>query len=56
MIDLASNVFSLSECEGLKNLLKNPEDDFQEVISLLEKKVLETQRELLSQRESIDLL
>jgi PAS domain S-box-containing protein len=51
MIDLASNVFSLSECEGLKNLLKNPEDDFQEVISLLEKKVLEnTERVIESER------
>ncbi|MFX1277781.1 MAG: PAS domain S-box protein [Promethearchaeota archaeon] len=39
MIDLESSVFSLSECEELKNLLKNPEDDFQTIISLLEKKV-----------------
>ena len=41
MIDLVSNIFSLSECEDLKNLLKNPEDDFQTVISLLEKKITE---------------
>ena len=41
MIDLESSVFSLSECEELKNLLKNPEDDFQNIISLLEKKVEE---------------
>lgn len=57
MIDLASNVFSLSECEGLKNLLKNPEDDFQEVISLLEKKVLEnTERVIESERKYRSLI
>ena len=47
MIDLASNVFSLSESEELKNLLKNPEDDFQNIISLLEKKVFENTEKVI---------
>ena len=47
MIDLASNVFSLSESEQLKNLLKNPDDDFQTVISLLEKKVDENTKKII---------
>jgi len=40
------NVFSPSEYEKLKNLLKNPKDDFQEIVSLLEKKVEESKKQL----------
>ncbi|MFX0002146.1 MAG: PAS domain S-box protein [Candidatus Hodarchaeota archaeon] len=33
--------FSSSECENLKSLLKDPDHDFQKLISILEKKVIE---------------
>ena len=46
MFNLASNVFSLSECDKLKKLLKNPEDDFQEIILLLENKVDENTKQI----------
>ena len=39
------NVFSLSECENLKKLLKNPKEDFQEILSLLETKVEESNKQ-----------
>ncbi|MFX1376816.1 MAG: ATP-binding protein [Promethearchaeota archaeon] len=37
-----SNVFSLSESEELKKVLKNPEDDLQKIISLLKRKLVES--------------
>ncbi len=45
MLNSISNVFSLPECEKLKKILKNPEDDFQEIISLLERKVEESNKQ-----------
>ncbi|MFX1425577.1 MAG: PAS domain S-box protein [Promethearchaeota archaeon] len=47
---MESNIFSLSEYQELKTLLKNPEDDLQQIISLLEKKVQERTR-LISESE-----
>jgi len=47
----ALNVFSPSEYEKLKNLLKNPEDDFQEIAFLLEKKVEESGKQLIELKE-----
>ena len=38
MSSITSNFFSSSECERLKSLLKNPEKDLEEIISLLEYK------------------
>ena len=41
MSNVKSNIFSSSEEEQLKSLLKNPEQDLEEIISLLERKVEE---------------
>ncbi|MCK4287529.1 MAG: PAS domain-containing protein, partial [Candidatus Lokiarchaeota archaeon] len=41
MSNVKSNIFSSSEGEQLKSLLKNPEQDLEEIISLLERKVEE---------------
>jgi len=41
MSSITSNFFSSSECERLKSLLKNPEKDLEDIISLLESKVEE---------------
>jgi len=46
MTSSLSSIFSSSECEDLKNLLKNPRDDFQRIVSLLESKVEESQKGL----------
>lgn len=51
MTSSALNVFSPSEYEKLKNLLKNPEDDFQEIVFLLEKKVEESKKQLTELKE-----
>ncbi|MBY8985423.1 MAG: hypothetical protein KGD65_10165 [Candidatus Lokiarchaeota archaeon] len=40
------NVFSSFEREYLKKFLKEPDKNFQEIISLLEKKVQESNRQL----------
>ncbi len=39
MPSLPLNIFSSSECEQIKNMLKNPEEDLQEIIELLEENV-----------------
>ena len=51
MSNSKSNDFSLSESDKLKSLLKNPEDDFQEIVSLLEKKVEENSKQLIELNE-----
>ncbi len=47
MTSPALNVFSPSESANLKSLLKNPDDDFQEIVSLLKRKVIESKKQLL---------
>ena len=44
-------VISLSESEKLKNLLKNPEDDLEEIVSLIEKKIEKTTNRLKEAEE-----
>ena len=46
MVSSVLNVFSSSEREHLKRFLKKPDKDFQEIISLLEKKVQESNKQL----------
>ena len=51
MTSSALNVFSPSEYEKLKNLVKNPKDDIQEIVFLLEKKVEESKKQLTELNE-----
>jgi len=46
MTSLKIDIFSPSESVNLKNLLKNPDEDFQEIVSLLERKVYESNEQL----------
>lgn len=46
MTGLEIDIFSPSESVNLKSLLKNPDDDFQEIVSLLERKVNESTKQL----------
>ncbi|MFX1569132.1 MAG: PAS domain S-box protein [Promethearchaeota archaeon] len=41
MTSLEINIFSPSESENLKSLLKNPDEDFQKIVSLMERKIEE---------------
>ena len=51
MASSALSVFSSSEREHLKTLLKKPDKDFQEIILLLEKKVQENNKQVLELNE-----
>ncbi len=44
MTSVEMDMFSPSESVNLKGLLKNPEEDFQKVVSLLERKVIESNK------------
>jgi len=50
MLKSPLNIFSSSECKDLKNILKDPEDNFQKLILLLEKKIIERTK-LISESE-----
>jgi len=51
MVSTRLKVISLSESEKLKNLLKNPEDDLEEIVSLIEKKIEKTTNRLKEAEE-----
>ncbi len=51
MVNTQLNVISPSESERLKSLLRNPDEDFQEIISLLKKKVEKTTNRLKKSEE-----
>jgi len=51
MLNSESNIFSSSEYVNLRNLLKDPEKDSQELISLLEQKVLEHTKRIRESEE-----